>query len=82
MHLQVRAALGVVHRCPAWMDGEKSSSSKEKEHEEDIDENDPSASGLFFQHTGSHNVGGEDINLKEESQFEDDNGSLYILLSS
>ncbi|OMP03021.1 GDP-fucose protein O-fucosyltransferase [Corchorus olitorius] len=70
-NLQVHAALGVVHRCPAWMDGEKGSSSKEKENEEDIDENDPSSSGLFFQHSGSHDVGGEDINLKEESQFED-----------
>ncbi|XP_022771856.1 uncharacterized protein At1g04910-like isoform X1 [Durio zibethinus] len=70
-HSQVQTALGVLHRCPAWMDGEKSSSSKEKENEEDIDENDPSSSGLFFQHSGSHDVGGEDINLKEESQFED-----------
>ncbi|XP_021296822.1 uncharacterized protein At1g04910 isoform X1 [Herrania umbratica] len=70
-HLQVQTALGVVHRCPVWMDGERSSSSKEKENEEDIDENDPSSSGLFFQHSGSQDVGGEDINLKEESQFED-----------
>ncbi|XVF71327.1 hypothetical protein PTKIN_Ptkin12aG0028200 [Pterospermum kingtungense] len=68
---QVPTAPGVLHRCPAWMDGEKSSSSKEKENEEDIDENDPSSSGLFFLHNGSHDVGGEDINLKEESQFED-----------
>lgn len=70
-HSQVQTALGVLHRCPAWMDGEKSSSSKEKENEEDIDEDDPSSSGLFFQHTRSHDVGGEDINLKEESQLED-----------
>lgn len=70
-HLQVHAALGVVHRCPAWMDGEKNLSSNEKDNEEDIDENDPSSSRLFLQHTGSHDAGGEDINLKEESQFED-----------
>ncbi|XP_022728321.1 uncharacterized protein LOC111283910 isoform X3 [Durio zibethinus] len=71
VHWQVQAALGVIHGCPAWMDGEKSSSSREKENEEDVDENDPSSSGLFFQHPGSHDVGGEDANLKEESQFED-----------
>ncbi|KAK8588609.1 hypothetical protein V6N13_087515 [Hibiscus sabdariffa] len=70
-HPQVHAALGVVHRCPAWMDGEKDLSSKEKDNEEDIDENDPLSSRLFFQHTGSHDVGGEDITIKEESQFED-----------
>ncbi|MBA0560595.1 hypothetical protein Golob_017481 [Gossypium lobatum] len=71
VHLQVHAALGVVHRCPAWMDGEKNLSSNEKDNEEDIDENDPSSSRLFLQHTRSHDAGGEDINLKEESQFED-----------
>ncbi|KAK8694354.1 hypothetical protein V6N13_071908 [Hibiscus sabdariffa] len=70
-HPQVHAALRVAHRCPAWMDGEKDLSSKERDNEEDIDENDPVSSRLFFQHTGSHDVGGEDITPKEESQFED-----------
>ncbi|EEF36467.1 conserved hypothetical protein [Ricinus communis] len=68
---QVDAALGVTHRCPKWMDGEKLSRSKDKEIEEDLDEDVSSSSGLFFKHSGGNNEsGGGEIN-KEEAQLED-----------
>lgn len=70
-HMQVQAALGAVHHCPAWMDGQIISRSKDKESEEDLDEDDSSSSGLFFRHSGSnHENGGGEIN-KEEAQLED-----------
>ncbi|GLT56361.1 hypothetical protein SLA2020_294050 [Shorea laevis] len=71
-HFQVKAALGVVHHCPAWMLREMVPRSKDKENEEDLDENDSSSSGLFFQHaSGNHVSGGEEIIIKEEAQLED-----------
>ncbi|KAJ9173135.1 hypothetical protein P3X46_016300 [Hevea brasiliensis] len=67
---QVEAALGVMHRCPRWMDGESISRSKDKEIEEVLDE-DVSSSGLFFKRSvGSHESGGGEIN-KEEAPLED-----------
>lgn len=44
---------------------------QKKKNEDDIRKNDPFSSGLFFQRSGSYDVGEEDINFKEESQFED-----------
>ncbi|XP_028085148.1 O-fucosyltransferase 27 [Camellia sinensis] len=68
--LQVEAALGVTHRCPAWMDGDSISQSREKETEEDLDEDDSTSSGLFFWHSVGNHGGGE-VNNKEETQMED-----------
>ncbi|GAV60096.1 O-FucT domain-containing protein [Cephalotus follicularis] len=66
----VQDALGVLHHCPAWMNKEIISSSKDKETEEDLDEDDPSSSGLFFRHNGrNQESGGADS--KEEAHFED-----------
>ncbi|KAL5739320.1 hypothetical protein ACOSP7_028234 [Xanthoceras sorbifolium] len=68
---QLEAALGAVQHCPAWMDNEIISRSKDKENEEDLDEDDSSSSGLFFRHSGgNHESGGGEIN-KEEAQLED-----------
>lgn len=70
-HSQLQATLGAVHHCPAWMDSQIISRSKDKESEEDLDEDDSSSSGLFFRHNGSnHESGGGEIN-KEEAQLED-----------
>ncbi|KAJ7974256.1 O-fucosyltransferase family protein [Quillaja saponaria] len=68
---QVLDNLGVVHRCPAWMDTDLISRSIEKENEEDLDEGDLTSSGLFFQHNGGNHEGEGEISNKEESQFED-----------
>ena len=68
---QLDAALGTVQHCPVWMDNEIISRSKDKENEEDLDEDDSSASGLFFRHSGgNHESGGGEIN-KEEAQLDD-----------
>ncbi|XP_052195735.1 O-fucosyltransferase 27 isoform X2 [Diospyros lotus] len=69
---QVRGALGVQHRCPAWMDSNTISQSKdsEREREENLDEEDPASSGIFFRHSDRNHGGGE-INIKEEAQIED-----------
>lgn len=70
---EVLAALGVVHRCPVWMDDESTLHSREKENEEDFDEDDSISSGLFFdQDNGNHAGGGAgELNNKEEAQLED-----------
>ncbi|KAF7129804.1 hypothetical protein RHSIM_Rhsim10G0059900 [Rhododendron simsii] len=66
---QVEASLGVTHRCPAWMKGERISQSRD-EREEDLDENDSSSSAFFFRRSvGSHGDG--DIHNKEDTQMED-----------
>ncbi|KAF8012754.1 hypothetical protein BT93_I0799 [Corymbia citriodora subsp. variegata] len=69
----VHAALGSVHHCPAWMDTGVTSLSLEKEHDEDLDEDDTSSSGLFLRNSGSdtaHENGGGEAS-KEEAQLED-----------
>lgn len=68
--LQVKSALGNIAKCPGWMGKEVIPRSKDKENEEDMDENDPSSSGLFFQNA-NHENGGEEITGKEEVQLED-----------
>ncbi|KAK9272340.1 hypothetical protein L1049_002711 [Liquidambar formosana] len=71
-HTQVQAAIGIVQRCPPWMDSDLISRSRDKENEEDLDEADSTSSGLFFRHGGgNHDVGGGEINNKEESHMED-----------
>ncbi|KAF8399221.1 hypothetical protein HHK36_015086 [Tetracentron sinense] len=69
---QVQGALGVVYRCPAWMDSDViSRSTKENENEDDLDEDD-STSGLFFrQISTNHEVGGGETNNKDEVHMED-----------
>ncbi|KAJ4833090.1 O-fucosyltransferase 27 [Turnera subulata] len=68
---QVEAILGVTHRCPAWMNSDLTSRSKDKESEEDLDEDDSLSSGLFFRNSGeTHESGGGEVN-KEEAQLED-----------
>lgn len=70
-HTQVKSAVGVVQRCPAWMGSDPVLHSRDKENEEDFDEDESTSSGLFFRHSGgSHEVGGE-INNKEETQMDD-----------
>ncbi|KAJ7971132.1 O-fucosyltransferase family protein [Quillaja saponaria] len=66
---QVLDTIGVVHQCPAWMDTDLMSRSKEKENEEDLDEDDSTSSGLFFR--GGNHEGDGEISNKEENQFED-----------
>ncbi|KAL5582069.1 hypothetical protein UlMin_014511 [Ulmus minor] len=70
---QVLAALGVVHRCPVWMDTDLVSLSREKENDEDLDEDDSSSSsGLFFRQNGGNNEGGVgESSNKEEVQMDD-----------
>lgn len=69
---QVQAALGVAHRCPAWMNSDLISRSKDKDNEEDLDEDDSTSSGLFFRHSGdNHESGGGESNNKEEAQLDD-----------
>lgn len=70
--LQVQAALGVVHRCPAWMDNELVSRLRDKDNEEDLDEDDSTSSGLFFGHSGENqDSGGGDSSNKEEAHLDD-----------
>ena len=54
------------------MDSNTISRSKdsEREREEDLDEEDPTSSGIFFRHSDGNHGGGE-INIKEEAQIED-----------
>lgn len=68
----VMSALGVVGRCPAWMQSNLTLQSKEKENEDDFDEDNSTSSGLFFQPNGGNNEdrGGESNN-KEENQLDD-----------
>ena len=68
---QVWAALGVAHRCPAWMDSDLISQSKEKENEEEMDEDDSKSSEQFFRRPEGKHEGGAEVNNKEENQFED-----------
>ncbi|XP_057982094.1 O-fucosyltransferase 27 [Malania oleifera] len=69
---QLQAVLGIVHHCPAWMDGDLISRPRDKESDEDIDENDPTSSGLFFQYVGGNQeIGVGEINNKEEPLMED-----------
>ncbi|KAJ1435396.1 GDP-fucose protein O-fucosyltransferase [Sesbania bispinosa] len=67
---QAWTALGVSHRCPAWMDTGPVSQLKDKENEDDVDEDD-SLSGLFLGRSGENNEGDGEVNTKEENQFED-----------
>ena len=69
---QAQAALGHVHHCPAWIENASISRSRDKDNDEDIDEDDSTSSGLFFRPSGgNHEVGGGEINNKEEAQLED-----------
>ncbi|XP_059638498.1 O-fucosyltransferase 27 [Cornus florida] len=68
---QVEAILGVTHRCPAWMDSNPISQSRDKESEEDLDEDDFTSSGLFFQYRGVNHESGGEMNNKEEAPMED-----------
>ncbi|KAK2966209.1 hypothetical protein RJ640_027874 [Escallonia rubra] len=71
-HLHLLAALGVTHPCPAWMDNDVSSHLRGKENEEDLDEDDSTSSGLFFEHiNGNHEDGGAELSSKDEGQMED-----------
>ncbi|KAJ8751743.1 hypothetical protein K2173_025920 [Erythroxylum novogranatense] len=68
---QAEAVLGVSHRCPAWMDSEITSRSKDKEVEEDLDEDLSSSSGLFFRNRiENHEAVGVETN-KEEANMEE-----------
>lgn len=64
---QLKAALGSVQDCPAWMHIEKVPPTH-KDNEEDLDEDDSLVSGLFFR--PNHENGGGEIN-KEEAPMED-----------
>lgn len=67
----LHATLGVANHCPAWMDSEIISRSKDKENEEALDEDDSLSSGLFFGHSSeNHESGGGEIN-KEEASMDD-----------
>lgn len=69
---QAQAALGAVHRCPAWIENALIPRQRDKDNDEDIDEDDSTSSGLFFRpRGGNHEVGGGEINNKEEAQLED-----------
>lgn len=64
---QIQVTLGVYHLCPAWMDNhEILLSSKDKENEDDLDEEDP-VSDLFLWHARhqDHEVGSKEANDKE-----------------
>lgn len=67
---QLWTALGVAHRCPAWMNSSLISQSKDKENDDDVDEDD-SVSELFFRQSGDNHEGDAEVNTKEENQFED-----------
>lgn len=67
---QLWTALGVAHRCPAWMNTSLISQSKDKENDDDVDEDD-SVSELFFRQSGDNHEGDAEVNTKEENQFED-----------
>ncbi|OIW07269.1 hypothetical protein TanjilG_08384 [Lupinus angustifolius] len=67
---QVSRALGVTHRCPAWMNMGSVSQFKDKENDEDIDDDD-SVSALFFRQNGGNHESDGEANTKEENQFED-----------
>ena len=69
---QLLSSLGIVHRCPVWMDNDMASHSKDKDNEDDFDEDDSTLSGLFFdQDGGSHEGGAGELNNKEEAQLDD-----------
>lgn len=69
---QAQAALGAVHHCPAWIENALIPRPRDKDNDEDIDEDDSTSSGLFFRpRGGNHEVGGGEINNKEEAQLED-----------
>lgn len=74
MTSQVPSGLGVVHRCPGWMDSDLTLHFKDKENEEDFDEDDSTLpGGLFFTQDGRNHEGGGagELNNKEETQLED-----------
>lgn len=66
--MQVQAAVGVVRTCPAWMDSDLVSRSRDKENEEDLDQDD--STSFFRPSGGNHDVGGGEVN-KEDAQMED-----------
>lgn len=68
---QLLTALGVSHRCPAWMDTHPVSQLKEKETEDDLDDDDSTSSSLFFGQNGGNHEGDGEVNNKDENQFED-----------
>lgn len=71
---QALIALGVVHRCPAWMNADLTTTprSRDRENEEDIDENDSTLSGLFFRRgDGKLEIGVGEISNKEEPHMDD-----------
>ncbi|CAK7335253.1 unnamed protein product [Dovyalis caffra] len=67
----VEAVLGVMHRCPKWMDSEIKTKWKDKEIEEDLDEDVSSSSGLFFRNSGGNQESGGGELIKEDSQLDD-----------
>lgn len=68
---QVWDALGLSHRCPAWMDTGSVSQVKEKVNEDDLDEDDSISSRFFFGKSGGNGEGDGEVNNKEENLFED-----------
>lgn len=57
--------LGVVHRCPAWMQSESGSRSKDKQSEEDNDEDDPTSESFFGYNSENRVEGSGEMNSKE-----------------
>ncbi|XP_031109151.1 O-fucosyltransferase 27-like isoform X1 [Ipomoea triloba] len=72
-HSQIYASLGVLQRCPGWMDANAISQSKD-ESEDDPREDDSISSGLLFQHSNDDHEGdsGDIISNKEEALMEDE----------
>ncbi|KAM7279640.1 hypothetical protein ACFE04_006774 [Oxalis oulophora] len=75
-YLQVQAALGNLHQCPAWMEKEITSRLKDKEMDDDLDEDDPSlTSELFFnisrlEESGSTETNKEEVHLEDQEDTE------------
>lgn len=72
-HSQLYASLGVLQRCPGWMDANAISQAKD-ESEEDPREDDSMSSGFLFQHSNDDLEGdsGDIISNKEEALMEDE----------
>ncbi|KZV21022.1 hypothetical protein F511_17502 [Dorcoceras hygrometricum] len=72
---QLHKALGAMHHCPSWMDGDVPSQSTEREDDEYLgkDESDSSVAGLLFRQGvgGESPEGGVEVSSKEDAQIED-----------
>lgn len=65
------AALGAIHQCPSWMNGDMVSGPRGDESEEDLDEDDFSSTALLFRQSSENNDGGGEMSNKEDTQIED-----------